>query len=167
MGVMNRGKCIGWAGERWHCQRIGMGFKDLWDFNSTMLTITTWRLKDNQTKIWSQVINGLYYPRWEFIKARKWARPSWAWTSILHGRDVLDSHGIWQVGNGRRIRVFNDAWVPGMSGPSHLEQLSSGNSSGYEGWSAHPLNWKEMEPEQYIVRHIGRGEASHTIYTSM
>lgn len=58
--------------------------------------------------------------------ARKVAQPSWAWAGILHGRDVLGEHRVWKVGNGRRIRVFCNAWIPGLPG-CHLQRNGDEN----------------------------------------
>lgn len=50
------------------------------------------------------------------MDAKKWARPSWAWTSILIGRDVLKKNGICQVGYGSKIKDLQDAWITGIKG---------------------------------------------------
>lgn len=34
----------------------------------------------------------------------------------MTGRDVLKTNGVWQIGNGQRIIVFQDSWVPGLRG---------------------------------------------------
>lgn len=34
----------------------GLGFRDLWVFNKAMLTKTEWRLHDNLTSLWAQVM---------------------------------------------------------------------------------------------------------------
>lgn len=99
----------------------GMGFRDLWEFNSAMLTKTAWRLQDQQTMIWARVMKGLYFLRGDLMSAKKGARSSWVWASILTRRDVLQKYGIWKVGNGKKIKVFHDAWVPGIQGHSLRE----------------------------------------------
>lgn len=54
----------------------GMGFRDLCDFNTTMLTKMAWRLQDDQTSLWTWVLKGLYFPRGELMNANKGARLS-------------------------------------------------------------------------------------------
>lgn len=71
-----------------------MGFRDLWDLNSEMLMKMAWRLHDEQKSIWAEVLKGLYFPRGEFMNAKKGASPSWAWENILTGRDVLRTHEV-------------------------------------------------------------------------
>ncbi|OMP10786.1 hypothetical protein COLO4_04272 [Corchorus olitorius] len=46
--------------------------------------------------------------------ARKGPRASWAWASILEGRDVIKDHLKWLVMNGESIRIWEDSWVPDM-----------------------------------------------------
>lgn len=60
-------------------------------------------------------MKGIHYPNTMFLEARKGARPSWAWSSIVEGRQVLVEEGVWQVGNGESINVTRDKWIP------HLE----------------------------------------------
>lgn len=79
----------------------GLGFRDLWDFNTAMITKTASRLQNNLRALWV------------LRDANIGARPSWAWSSILQGRDVMTRHGIWQVGAGRSICAFEDRWIPG------------------------------------------------------
>lgn len=94
----------------------GMGFRDLTDFNTAMLTKTSWRLQNESDSVWSQIMKGLYYPRGSPMNAKKGVRPSWAWANILTGCDMLQEHGIWRVRKGNRIRSFKDAWIPGING---------------------------------------------------
>lgn len=93
----------------------GMGFRDLGDFNDAMLTKTAWRLHHNPDSLWARVMRGLYYPKHSLTEAKKGARPSWAWNSILTGRDIIQNQGAWRVGDGKSIRVFEDNWVPNGS----------------------------------------------------
>lgn len=81
-----------------------------------MLAKTVWKFQDDQTSIWARVLKWLYFPREKFTKAKKGMKSSWAWASILTGRDVLQTHGVWLVGCGMKIRVFHEAWVPGIQG---------------------------------------------------
>ena len=38
---------------------------------------------------------------------------SFAWKSILKGRELI-KHGLkWRIGNGSQVRIFHDAWLPG------------------------------------------------------
>ena len=42
---------------------------------------------------------------------------SWAWKSLLYGRDLIFKGICWQVGNGQSIRIYEDKWIPGIHVP--------------------------------------------------
>jgi hypothetical protein len=39
-------------------------------------------------------------------------RPSFAWRSIQGSRDLIKDGLIWRVGNGKKIRIWKDKWLP-------------------------------------------------------
>ncbi|GJU39409.1 reverse transcriptase [Tanacetum coccineum] len=45
-------------------------------------------------------------------QAKRGSRPSWLWSSLLHGRDLLLQGVRWQVGNGNHISFWTQKWVP-------------------------------------------------------
>lgn len=52
---------------------------------------------------------------------------SWAWKSILFGRDLIARHIAWRVGDGSMINLFNDKWILKLDKP--LAHLISYNGS--------------------------------------
>ncbi|KAF7823513.1 reverse transcriptase [Senna tora] len=46
--------------------------------------------------------------------SKKGSKASWAWSSLLEGRDLLAEGLGWCVGNGRSISFWKDAWIPGL-----------------------------------------------------
>ena len=42
---------------------------------------------------------------------------SYAWRSILHGREILRKGAWWRVGNGEDISIWGEAWLPSISIP--------------------------------------------------
>jgi hypothetical protein len=60
----------------------------------------------------AKVFKDKYFPFGEFMEAALGYSPSYAWRSICHAREVLNSGLGWRVGNGERIRVLGDAWLP-------------------------------------------------------
>ncbi|XP_028076555.1 uncharacterized protein LOC114278664 [Camellia sinensis] len=55
---------------------------------------------------------GVYYPSSDIRSAVKWQKASWAWASLLQGRDLLLKGLRWQVGNGASIQFWEDRWIP-------------------------------------------------------
>ncbi|XP_062155219.1 uncharacterized protein LOC133863283 [Alnus glutinosa] len=41
--------------------------------------------------------------------------PSYAWRSVHNAREVLERGLIWRVGNGEKVRIWGDCWIPSSS----------------------------------------------------
>lgn len=65
----------------------------------------------NPESLWCRVLKGKYFPNSIFLKATKGRRASWAWNSMLHGRDVVLKEGVWLVANGDDIDIRNTNWL--------------------------------------------------------
>lgn len=92
----------------------GMGFKDLLCFNKAMLAKTAWRLLNHPEDLWCRILKGVYFPKGNFLQARKGRHASWGWASLLEGRKLLQQELCWKVGGGCSISVWNDQWVLGL-----------------------------------------------------
>lgn len=101
-----------WAKLTNHKGQGGMGFKDLIDFNTALLTKMVWRLLNKLEVLWARILKGLYFPHDELFKARKGARASWCWSSLWEAKDVVQKGAIWQVQDGRIADIWDDAQVP-------------------------------------------------------
>ena len=53
-----------------------------------------------------------FFPNSSIIEAAESRMGSYAWKSILKGRDVLQQGARWQVGNGEKIRIWQPHWLP-------------------------------------------------------
>ncbi|CAL5441412.1 unnamed protein product [Camellia sinensis] len=67
----------------------GMGFRDFSAFNQAMLGKPGWRCITNPHSFWARLLKGLYFPHSSFMNASQRARGSWAWHSLIHGRELL------------------------------------------------------------------------------
>lgn len=102
----------------------GLGFRNLVTFNHAMLGKQAWRLLTQPLSLWSKLFKGLYFPLSTFSQANKGSRPSWGWQSLLCGRDSIEKHVSWSVGNGQNINIRQDRWLPMgiLSGPKAPEE---------------------------------------------
>lgn len=74
--------------------------------NQALLAKHAWRLANNPNTFWAQIIKDKYFPDGDFWKTEKKAGCSWAWESILEEREFLLTHGYWQIGDSKSVRVL-------------------------------------------------------------
>lgn len=91
-----------------------MGFRDVEKFNQALLAKQVWRYMENPNALWAKVVKGIYFPKKEMREAKKGCHPSWFWSSFLHGRELIEENALWKMGNGNKIRVWEDRWIPGL-----------------------------------------------------
>jgi ribonuclease HI len=92
----------------------GMGFRDFVIFNQAMLGKQCWRMVTDPTSLCARVLKGRYFPDTDFLSANKPRSSSFTWRSILFGRELLMKGLRWGVGNGDKISVLRDNWIPGF-----------------------------------------------------
>ena len=90
----------------------GMGFKNLALFNDALLANQAWRLFQNKHSLLYRVFKPKFFPNCSFMEAPKSQACSYAWRSILKGREVLKEGMRWRVGDGSSIRIWSDPWLP-------------------------------------------------------
>lgn len=89
----------------------GMGFKELQKFNEAMLAKQVWLLIDNQTSLFYRFLKEKFFPNGSIFYVKE-GNGSFAWKSILKGRDVISKRVQQGVGNGALIRIYHDNWLP-------------------------------------------------------
>ncbi|KAA3459024.1 reverse transcriptase [Gossypium australe] len=75
----------------------GLGFKDLFLFNKALLAKRVWRILTNLNCLLAKI--GSY--------------PSFTWRSICNCRELIEEGMLWRIGNGERVNIWNDSWLPG------------------------------------------------------
>lgn len=69
-----------------------------------------------------------YYPYDTFLDARRGFDPSYVWFSIWGAKSLLLEGLKWRLGNGEKIGVWDEAWLPGDSSsivpPPKIESLA-------------------------------------------
>ena len=91
-----------------------MGFKDLTMFNEAMLAKLAWRLLHDDNSLFYRVFKARFFPRETILEAKDSPSASYAyaWKSILKGRDVILKGALWRIGDGKRVRIWGDNWLP-------------------------------------------------------
>ena len=90
----------------------GMGFRDIHCFNLALLAKQVWRLLDNPESLRATILRAKYFPDGDLMNANLKKGSSFTWQSIMAGVNSLRNGYIWRVGNGQKIDIREDAWIP-------------------------------------------------------
>jgi hypothetical protein len=93
----------------------GMGFRDFLSFNKALLAKQAWRLWSQPESLVAKIMRAKYFPGSSILEAKLGSRPSFAWRSIFSSCDLLGEGLVWRVGNGEKIRIWKDKWLPSPS----------------------------------------------------
>ncbi|XP_010518579.1 PREDICTED: uncharacterized protein LOC104793852 [Camelina sativa] len=89
----------------------GLGFKDIGRFNQALLAKQAWRLLDSPTSLLARVYKAKYYADTSLLKATIGYRPSYAWRSIMFGRELLEKGVMKSIGDGKSTNIWLDRWI--------------------------------------------------------
>ncbi|KAG7583258.1 Reverse transcriptase domain [Arabidopsis suecica] len=89
----------------------GLGFRDIGRFNQALLAKQAWRLVDVPHSLLARVYKARYYARKSFLEATTGYRPSYAWRSIVFGKELLERGLMKTIGNGQNTHVWIDNWL--------------------------------------------------------
>ena len=89
-----------------------MGFKKLKEFNLALLAKQGWRLQQAHDSLVYKVLKAKYFPTTEFSQIVLGNNPSFTWQSIMCAQPIIKYGLQWRLGNGERIRIWGDRWMP-------------------------------------------------------
>lgn len=88
-----------------------MGIKELQKFNDVMLAKQVWRLPEDKKSLFHYFFKEIFFPNGNIFSAKE-GSGSFAWKSILKGREIIKKGAKWRVGNGENILIYRDRWLP-------------------------------------------------------
>ncbi|XP_060959224.1 uncharacterized protein LOC115699974 [Cannabis sativa] len=100
-----------------HKSKGGMGFRNLRDFNISLLSKQGWRLLCQPHSLVGRIFKARYYKNGDFLSAELGANPSFVWRSILEAQDVVREGVRCRIGNGSSVSVLLDSWLPDVDNP--------------------------------------------------
>ena len=103
-----------------------MGFRELQKFNDALLAKQVWRLLTNEDSLFHRFLKAKFFPTGSILEAKD-GNGSFAWKSILKGREIIHKGLLWRVDNGSLIQIYHDNWLPD---PSFKNVLSPPNFFG-------------------------------------
>ena len=72
-----------------------------------------------------KVFKSKFFPNCSIMEANEGYWGSYAWRSILKGREVIRRGAKWRVGNGESIKLWGDKWLPSLQSPSLQSPLTT------------------------------------------
>ena len=79
--------------------------KDLSQFNDALLAKQTWRLLHDTGSLFYRMFKAKYFPNCSIMEAKTPNSASYAWKSIIKGREVIKRGAVWRIGDGTSIRI--------------------------------------------------------------
>ena len=104
----------------------GMSFKDLLLFNDAFLAKQTWQLLHDSQSLFYRVFKAKFFPNSTIMEAKNLGNASYAWKSILKGREVIKKGVTWRIGRGDSVHVWGDNWLPIKSYPKVISPRPDG-----------------------------------------
>jgi len=126
-GGVGGGRKINWVKWDTVCQlkgKGGLGMKDIWLMNVSLLAKWRWRLLDGERTLWKEVVEEKYGPcvgKGKMLEggSYSWPRHSSLWWKDLVKIGEVGAHGWFNagitrnVGNGMKTSFWNDKWRGG------------------------------------------------------
>ncbi|KAH1106857.1 hypothetical protein J1N35_010625 [Gossypium stocksii] len=98
----------------------GMGFRNLTHFNIALLAKQGWRLLRNPNSLLARTFKAKYYNESDFLNSSLGNVPSFTWRSIWTSKGLLLKGLGWRIGNGRKVSIWEDSWIPEQDAKSIL-----------------------------------------------
>jgi hypothetical protein len=89
----------------------GLGFRDLYGFNLSMLAKQAWRLLVTPESLCAQVLKAKYYPHSSILEAEPRGGMSYSFRSILKGVNLMKEGIVWRIGDGSMVNIWSDNWL--------------------------------------------------------
>lgn len=89
----------------------GMGFHDIELHNQALLGKQAWRIWSFPNSLLSRLLKARYFRNSSFLGCSIGNRPSYAWRSLLHGRELLKKGLLDTVGDGSDMNVWSANWI--------------------------------------------------------
>jgi len=119
-GWGSEGRRIVWASWDKVCapkEKGGLGMIDIRRFNIALLGKWIWRLGSEKQGLWKEVVDSKYGGWRDLQSQRKNCLDSLWWRDLKEvwaldiWKDNFEANILWEVGNGREIRFWEDSWA--------------------------------------------------------
>lgn len=90
----------------------GLGFRTVREMNVAMLGKQGWKFLIEPEALVTKVFKARYFPKCSFLEAGSGSNPSFVWTSIRAAQSLLREGTRWRIGDGGKVRVWDNPWLP-------------------------------------------------------
>lgn len=104
-------KWLAWNKMSMAKSRGGLGFRDLYGFNLSLLGKQCWNLIERPDTIVSRVLKARYYPDCHLLQARGLWGSSYTWSGIWEAKEEFKKGLRWVLGDGETISIKTDRWL--------------------------------------------------------
>ena len=100
-----------------------------------------------------RLLKAQYFPRGQLLTAALGSKPSFTWRSIWGAREIIEQGSRWLIGNGEKVRVWTDRWLPR---PYSFRPINSGRGLDTNTLVAEFIDkangrWKEREVRETFL----------------
>lgn len=94
-------------------------------FNLAMLAKIGWWIINHPKSLMATTFRHKYFRSSDFMSANCGQGASWGWKGIMQGQKILEEGMRRCIGNGGKVHIYQDKWVPKPSTfkiyPRHLD----------------------------------------------
>lgn len=90
----------------------GLGFRQLRNFNISMLAKQGWRLVNNDNPLVTMCMHAKYYPNGHFLSAKLGTNPSYMWRSIFAAQEIVGKGCRRRIEDGQQTEIWKVPWLP-------------------------------------------------------
>lgn len=90
----------------------GLGFRDLQNFNQALLGKQVWRILQHPECLMARVLRARYSADGNILDAVQKRKASYAWKSILYGKELVKQGLRYVIGDGTLTNLWTDPWLP-------------------------------------------------------
>ena len=73
-----------------------------------------------KSSLFYRVFKAKYLPNSSVMEATNPSSSSYAWKSVLRGREVIKRGAIWRIGDGKSAAIWGERWLPNKHAPKVL-----------------------------------------------
>lgn len=151
-----------------------MGFRDLEDFNKSLLAKQIWRHVQNPTSLVGQILKSKYFPSTNILATKVKHNHSLIWWSLCSSAGLIKEEGLlWRIGNSQIVSIWGDRWllvpitfhVQSSHQEAKVKDLT-GNKIGSWKIRHYPPNfhkWRSWNYMQHPIEYIQGNRQTHLV----